>query len=511
MANTRLSMRKIKEVLRLHLQHKLGTRPIARVVGASPSTVGDYLARAAAAGLTTLDAVETLSETALERALFAAPAKPPSERPLPDWAVVHREMRAKNVTLALLWEEYKAVHPDGLQYSQFCQRYRDWRGQLDLVMRQTHRAGEKLFVDYAGHTIPIVERDTGEFREAQIFVATLGASNFTFAEATWGQTLPEWCASHVRAFDYIGGVPALVVPDNLKSAVTRACRYDPELNPSYQALAEHYGVAVMPARVRAPRDKAKVEAGVQFVERWILAALRHQTFFSLAELNAAIAALLQRLNARAFRKLAGSRRTLFEQLDAPALGTLPAMAFVFSDFKPARVNIDYHIELDGHYYSVPYALVRREVMLRYTASTVEVLHAGERVAVHARSHRRGAHTTVAEHMAPAHRAVGEWTPERLVRWAEKCGPAVAELVRTIINERAHPQQGYRACLGILRLANSYGEARLDTACQRALLLGAHSYRSVASILKRRLDERDAEPTDAAPIAHHNVRGPGYYQ
>ena len=375
-----------------------------------------------------------------------------------------------------------------------------------------HHAGEKLFVDYAGQTVPIVDRETGEFREAQVFVATLGASNYTFAEATWGQTLAEWCASHVRAFRFFGGVPALVVPDNLKSAVTRPCRYDPQLNPSYQALAEHYGVAVMPARVRAPRDKAKVEAGVLFVERWILAALRHQTFFSLAQLNSAIAELLERLNARAFRKLPGCRRTLFEQLDAPALGPLPARPFVFSDFKPARVNIDYHVEFEGHYYSVPYALVRREVMVRYTVSTVEVLHAGERVAAHARSSRRGAHTTLAEHMPPAHRAVSEWTPERLVRWGEKCGPATAEMVRTIITTRAHPQQGYRASLGVLRLTNSYGEARVEAACRRALLLGAHSYRSVASILKRRLDERDVDDTEnTTPLTHDNVRGPTYYQ
>ena len=514
MASKRLSMRKIREVLRLHHVASMSGRAIARSIGASPATMSDYLRRAEAAGLVDWCQVEALSDTALERRLF--PPAPPTgaERPLPDWSVVHQELRRKGVTLELLWREYKASHADGLQYSWFCQCYRAWAGKLDVVMRQEHRAGEKLFVDYAGQTVEVVDRRTGALRQAQVFVAVLGASNYTYAEATWTQALPDWCASHVRAFDFFGGVPELVVPDNLKGAVSRSCRYDPDTNPTYHDLASHYGVAVLPARVRRPRDKAKVEVGVQIVERWILAVLRHRTFFSLVELNTEIAGLLVRLNARPFRKLPGSRRTVFEQLDAPALQPLPAEPYVFSEWKKARVHVDYHVELDGHYYSVPHALVRREVHLRYTADTVEVLHRGERVASHRRSLMKGRHTTAPEHMPEAHRQMGQWTPERLVIWAEKTGPATATLIATVMRERRHPQQAYRACLGILRLGKSFGDARLEAACRRALNLGTHRYRSVASILQRRLDEApmtlELELDTAAPLEHDNIRGPDYY-
>ena len=513
MAHKRLSMRKIREVLRLYLVAQMTLRAIARSVRCSPSTVGEYVRRAEAAGLHEWAAVEALDEVALERRLY--PPAPPggSERPLPEWAEVHRELRRKGVTLALLWSEYKAAHPDGLQYSWFCERYRAWAKRVDVVMRQEHRAGEKLFVDYAGHTAEVIDRRTGEVRTAQVFVAVLGASSYTYAEATWTQSLPDWCASHTRAFAFFNGVPEVVIPDNLRSAVNRTCLYDPDLNPSYHDLAEHYAVAVMPARARRPRDKAKAEVAVQVVERWILAALRHRQFFSLAELNAEIARLLEHLNRRPLRKLPGSRRELFEALDAPALRPLPGSPYVFSQWKRARVHIDYHVQFDGHYYSVPYTLGRAEVMLRYTEHTLEVMYRGERVAAHRRSPLRGAHSTVPEHMPENHRQVGQWTPARLTAWAESIGPATATLIATIIAQRRYPPQAYRTCLGILRLSSSYGEARLEAAAKRALHLGAHRYRSVASILKRRLDERalESEPhTVALPFEHHNIRGPDYY-
>ena len=345
-----------------------------------------------------------------------------------------------------------------------------------------------------------------------MFVATLGASSYTYAEATWSQTLPDWTASHVRAFAFFGGVPELVVPDNLKSAITRTCRYDPDTNPTYQDLARHYGVAVLATRSRRPRDKAKVEVAVQVVERWILAALRHVQFFSLVELNAHIAQLLTRLNERPFRKLEGSRRSLFEQLDAPALRALPSTPYEFSQWKTARVHLDYHVEFEGHYYSVPHALVRRQLMLRYTADTVEVIHRGERVASHVRSSIKGRHSTHSEHMPEAHRQIGQWTPERLVQWAESIGPATATMIASVIRERTHPQQAYRACLGILRLGKSYGDARLDNACRRALTLGTHRYRSIQSILAKRLDERPITSAieSSEALQHDNIRGPDYY-
>ena len=506
-------MRKVREVLRLHYAAGMSLRAVARSLKVSPATVGKCIRRAEAQGLS-WPLPDSLDDAGLERRLFPAPAPRVRPRPLPQWSEVHRELRAKGVTLALLWEEYKAVHPEGLQSSWFCEQYRAWASKLDVVMRQEHRAGEKLFVDYAGHTVGVVDRRTGELRQAQVFVAVLGASSYTYAEATWTQGLADWVGSHVRAFEFFGGCPELVVPDNLRSAVSRAhppAYAGADTNPTYHDLARHYGVAVLPARVRRPRDKAKVEVGVQVVERWILAALRHRTFFSLAELNAAIAPLLERLNARALRKLPGSRRSLFDQLDRPALRPLPPERYVFAEWKKVRVNIDSHVEVAGHYYSVPHTLARRPLDVRLTAHTVECLYRGQRVASHVRSPLKGRHTTVDEHLPEKHRRMGQWTPERFIRWAEKTGPHTATLITTVLGSRRHPQQAFRSCLGILRLAKSYGEARLEAAARRALAIGSHSYRGVESILAHRLDATASEPVEpAAPVVHPNIRGPSYY-
>ena len=503
-------MRKIREALRLHYDAGLGVRAVARSLKASPSTVREYLVRAKLQGLS-WPLPESLDDAALLQRLYPTPRTNSRRLPPPQWSQVHRELRRKGVTLALLWEEYKAVHPEGMQYSWFCARYREWAAKVDVVMRFEHRAGERMFVDYAGHTVAVVERDTGELREAQIFVAVLGASNYTYAEATWTQALPDWIASHVRAFQFMGGSTELLIPDNLRSAVSRANRYEPDTNPTYHDLACHYGVAVLPARVKKPRDKAKAEVGVQVVERWILAALRHRTFFSLAELNAAIAKLLERLNNRPFRKLPGSRRELFEQLDRPALRPLPAERYVFAEWKKARVNIDYHVEVAHHYYSVPHALIRRQLDVRLTATTVECFHRGQRVASHARSPLRGRHTTADEHMPEKHRKMGQWSPQRFIRWATTIGPDTAALIDNVLRSRRHPQQAFRSCLGILRLASGYGEQRLEAAAGRALVLGANSYRSVESILKHHLDERPSEQIELGlAIEHTNLRGPSYY-
>jgi len=418
------------------------------------------------------------------------------------------------VTLWLLWEEYKAVHPQGYQYTWFCQQYRAWAARTDVVMRQSHRAGEKLFVDYAGLTVPIIDRTTGEIRQAQVFVAVLGASHYTDAEATWTQGLDDWLMAHVRAFAFFGGVPEIVVPDNLKAGVQATHRYEPDLNPSYAELAAHYGVAVIPARVRKPRDKAKVEAGVLVVERWILARLRHRLLFSLAQLNQVLGEGLTALNHRAFKKLSGSRRQWFETLEQPALHPLPAEPDEFACWKKARVNIDYHIEVERHDYSVPYTLVRQEVDVRLTAATVEVFAQRQRVASHRRDHRPGRYTTVTAHRPKAHREYAEWTPERLVRWADQTGPSTAALVERILATRPHPQQGYRSCLGILRLGKTYGADRLEAACRRALAIGGFSYKSVDSILKRGLDQQPlpdpTHSTESTPPPHANLRGPAYY-
>jgi transposase len=478
------------------------------------STVGEYLTRAQAAGISWPLPPEC-TEAELEARLFPLP--PPSNvaRPLPDWGEVQREMKSRRrtgVTLQLLWVEYKERCPDGLQYSQFCEHYRRWRGALDLVLRQEHRAGEKVFVDFAGQTVPVIDRATGEVRETQIFVGVLGASSYTYAEACWSQELPDWTGAHARMFAFFGGVPELIVPDNLRAGVRHACYYDPDLNPTYHELAVHYGTAVLPTRIRKPRDKAKAEAGVLLVERWILARLRKLTFFSLEGLNREIRRLLELLNERPFQKLEGSRRSLFESLDRPALRPLPEQPYEFARWKKARVNIDYHIDALGHYYSVPYTLVREQLDVRITSGAVEILHHGRRVAAHPRGHRKGGFTTDPAHRPKAHQKHLEWTPSRIVAWAEKSGPRTGELARQILESKPHPEQGYRACLGLLRLGDTYSPERLEAACDRALRINGISYRSVKSILQSGLDQLPLEQQIplALPQRHEHIRGGLYY-
>ncbi|MFH1934510.1 MAG: IS21 family transposase [Pseudomonadota bacterium] len=513
MTNGRLSMRKIKEVLRLKWAHELSNRHIAKSCSISHSTVADYVLRAKLAGLSwPLD--PEMDDAAIENLLFPATDKQATEkRQMPDLEYLYREMKKKSVTLQLLWYEYKQANPDGYQYSQFCNLYREWVKKLDLTLRQEHRAGEKLFIDYAGQTVSIVDPNTGEITEAQIFVATLGASNYTFAEASLAQDLPSWIKSHIHAFEFFGGLPEILVPDNLKAGVTNPCRYEPDINPTYQDLAEHYGITVIPARSRKPRDKAKVESAVLVAERWILAALRNHTFFSLAELNTAIAAKLQDLNNRKFKKLDATRRELFETIDKPALKPLPSRPYEYAEWKRARVNIDYHIEVDRHYYSVPYQLVKEQVDVRITSYAVEVLFKNKRVASHPRDYRQGSFTTLTEHMPKSHQRYLDWTPARIIRWAEKNGPKTQKLITRILDSRTHPEQGYRSCLGIMRLGKRYSPQRLEKACERALFINACSYKSVESILKKGLDQQHFlfdQTEKTKPLNHHNIRGKRYY-
>jgi len=502
-------MRKIREVLRLHFACGLSKRRIAPLVGVGPTAVREYIGRARTAGLG-WPLPEGLDDEMLERRLFPPQSELPDDRPTPDWSVVAKELRRKGVTLRLLWEEYRADHPDGYGYSWFCDCFRDWSGRLSPTMRQSHRAGERLFVDYTGQTVPIVDPHGGEVREAQIFIAVLGASNLTFAYPSWSQTLPDWIAGHVAAFEALGGVPELVVCDNLKAGVTKASRVEPTINATYREMAEHYGVAVLPTRPRKPRDKAKVEVGVQIVERWILARLRHRTFFSLAALNHAITDLLADLNHRPFKKLPGTRRSWFESIDRPALKPLPMSAYEPAAFKRAKVHIDYHIDIDGHYYSVPHSLVGKTVEARITDYMIEVLHAGQRVASHPRSAAQGRHTTIAAHMPASHRAHLEWTPERFRRWAGDIGPATRELVDHLLKHKPHPEMGYRSCLGLLALARQYGKPRLEAGCMRANAIGSRTRKSVLSILRGGLDRQPLPApaqTDWVSPAHDNLRDP----
>ena len=515
MARPRSLMRKIKEVLRLHLGEGLSRRQVSRATGLPYTTIVDHLARARRAGLT-WPLPEGLDDAALEARLFTRATIPAAAaRPLPDWAELDRELRSKkNVTLALLHLEYKERHPEGYQYTQFCRHYHAWRGKVDLVMRQEHRAGEKCFVDWAGQSVPIVDPRSGEIAfEAAVFVAVLGASNHTYAEAFRSQELAHWISGHVRAFEAWGGATRIVVPDNPRTGVTKAHRYEPILNATYAEMAAHYGTAVIPARPYRPRDKAKVEVGVQVVQRWILARLRKRRFFSLIELNTAIRELLAGLNRKPFKKLPGSRQSTFEELDRPALRPLPATRYQFAIWKTATVNLDYHIEVDHHYYSVPYQLARDVVDVRTSEATVEVFRRGRRVASHLRSREQGRHTTTDAHMPESHRRYLEWTPGRIVRWAEGTGPQTAALVSAVMEGRPHPEQGYRSCLGIMRLGKRFGDERLEAACTRALAVRALSYRSVESILKTGLDRQPlAQALPLVPARTHEfVRGPDYYR
>lgn len=507
-------MRKIKEILRLHFEQRLGQRQIARSTGVSQSTVHEYLARFQGAGLR-WPLSEEWSEERLENALFPpgqTAAKPP-RRTLPDFEGIRRQLQQhRDLSLELLWEEYRQHHPDGYCYSRFCKLYRRWRKQQDLVLRQDHRPGEKLFLDWAGATIAIQHRDGG-VSQAALFVSALGVSSYTYAEAVPDQQMANWLKVQMHALEFYEGCPQMLIPDNTKTGVTRPCLYEPDLNPTYQEFAVHYGVAVMPARPRKPRDKAKVESAVQVVQRWIVMRLRHRRFFSVAEANEAIRELLTYLNNRPFRKRRDeSRASLFAKLDRPALRPLPAERYDLSHWAQARVNIDYHVAYDGNWYSVPYGLTGEAVEVRSTPATVEIFHRGKRVASHLRSRERNQAVTQDGHRPKSHQAHLEWTPSRMVNWAATVGANTAQLVQRMLDDKPHPEMGYRACLGVIRLAQRYSPSRMESAAERALVTGAVSYKSVKSILRNGLDTQPAAAAPPRPSPdHENLRGPEYFQ
>jgi transposase len=510
-------MRRIKEILRLKYELGLGQRQIARSCSIGQSTVHDYLQRAETAGLG-WPLPQEWDDDRIEKELFGRSSprsEPPSRRTPPDFSHIHDQLRQhRHLTLRLLWEEYRQAHPDGYRYSYFCDRYQQWRRKLNVVLRQDHKAGEKMFVDWAGHTIPVHDRNNGQVWQASLFVAVLGASSYTYAEATRDQQSESWIQAHVHALEFYGGVPSLIVPDNTRTGVTRACRYDPDLNPTYQERAMHYGVGVMPARPYKPRDKAKVESAVLLAERWIIAALRHRRFYDLAELNQAIRELLVTLNDRPFRKRDGSRSSIFTALDQPALRSLPGERFDLSQWSRARVNIDYHIAFDGNVYSVPYSLTGVLVEIRSTATTVEIFHNSPRVASHLRARTRGQTVTNPEHRPRSHQAHLEWTPSRMVSWAETIGPFTARLFERILADKPHPEMGYRSCLGLIRLASQYSMERMEAAAERALLTGACRYQSVKSILKNALDRQPlglSPSPPGPPLPHDNIRGAEYFE
>jgi transposase len=513
MPTPEVSMRKIKTLLRLHFESKLSQHRIASSVQLSVGVVNKYIKRAIAAGLCWPLPAEYEDDDKLRICLKpAVTVATATSKPVIAFADVHRELQRKSVTLQLLWEEYKPTVAHPISYNHFCLLYREWKKAQPKSMRQTHKAGDKAFIDYAGQTMEIIDPDTGEIREAQIFVGILGASNYTYAEATWSQQLPDWIASNRRMLEFFGGVPALMVPDNLKSGITKACRYEPDTNPTYADFIDYYGTAVLPARPCKPKDKAKVENAVLVVERWILARLRNQTFAGLTELNYAIRELIRDLNSRPFKKRPGSRLSTFEEIDKPALRPLPARPYEYTHYKKARVHIDYHVELEQHYYSVPYQLISKEVGLRFTRERIECWHQGKQIALHVRSYKKGAHTTLPEHMPKSHRKHMEWTPGRFLNWATQIGSATTRLVKHLLECKPHPEQGYRSCLGLLNLSKRFGDTRLEKACERAWQLGAKTRRSVDSILTHNLENTPIpqEKIASSTIHHENLRGKKHY-
>lgn len=512
MAKERVSMRKVKEILRLYWEEGLSRRQIARSCSISRSAVSEYIARAQKAGLRH-PLPEELDDATIEAKLF--PKEEPTGkaiRPMPAMEEIHRELQKKGVTLQLLWLEYKDKYPEGYQYSQFCELYRKWKSTLGLTLRQEHRAGEKMFVDFAGQTIPVTNPTTGEVTQSEIFVAVLGASNYTYSEALESQALPCWIRGHVNGYEYFGGVASVTVPDNLKSGVTKTCRYEPDINTTYYEMSRHYGTVIIPARPGKPKDKAKVEAGVLLVSRWIIAALRNYTFFSIEEVNKKIKELLERLNNRKFKTLNTSRKELFLSLDKPALKPLPLRRYEYARFMKTRVKGDYHVEVEGHYYSVPYQLAGKVVEVRVTLSTVEVLYEGRRIATHKRSFDKGKLTTINEHRPKSHQKHLELTTSSIISWAQRTGPSTTELIETIISTKPHPEQSHRSCLGIFRLSVKYTADRIEAASLRAISLKAYSYKSMKSILESGFDKLSpaVSKETAEPINHDNIRGNHYY-
>lgn len=512
MAQVRLSMRNISEILRLKYEAGLSPRQIARSCGLGRTTVVRYLARAAAAGLE-WPLPAGLDEPALQRQLCGPPpGERPLRRPLPDWETIHRQLRRPKVTMQLLWEEYRRDHSEGYGYTQFCAYYHRWRAPLEVTLRQHHVAGEKTFLDWAGDTVPWRDPVADQINQAWLFVAILGASNYTFARAYPDQRLPSWIDAHVAAAAFFGGVTKLWVPDNCKTGVDRPCYYEPAVNRAYAELADHYGVAILPTRIYAARDKAKVENAVLQTGQRIIARLRDQVFFSVGQLNEAIGPQLTALNARPFQKLRGSRQELFAELDQPALQPLPAYPYELGQWRAAMANIDYHIQVDWHFYSVPYILTRQQVEVRLSVRLVEIFHHGRRVALHQRSTQRGGYTTDPTHRPKSHQQHLDWTPSQLVRWAETIGPQCARAVTTLLALQPHPEQGYRTCLGLMRLGRTYGPTRLEAACQRALALEACTYRHLQAMLAAKLEQQPlAEAEPPLPPPHANLRGQTYYQ
>lgn len=530
MSAERLAMRKIREVLRLKFLCGVnGSRAIAEAAKCSKTSVNEYLGMAEAVGIVSWSDVEPLTEDELEGLFYPKVINPVGyvsqkrsielQQSLPNWSDVHEQLRDPNVTLMLIWAEYRIDHPNGYHYTQFTEYYRRWRGKLALVMRQSHRPGEKAFIDFCDGLF-LTDRDTGEKTRTELFVGVLGASCYTFAIASQSQNIPDWTWCNRKFLEFIGGAPSILVPDNLRSGIKKSCRYEPTISPAFQELTEHYGTCVIPGRVRKPRDKAKAENGVLQAQRWILAVLRKRTFYSLAEINAAIADCLVRLNTKTMRGYGKSRQELFELLDKPVLKKLPDTPYEWADWVKARLGVDYHLRYDDHFYSGPYQLAKEELWLRASGQVISIYFKGQRVASHVRSYKKWDKTTLSDHMPSHHRAHAEWTPDRILSWVKSIGPASVQLVEKMMKEKQHPEQAYQSALGIISLSKKYGSERVEKASIKALKIHSHRYHTLKTMLKNNMEDVDTVPRklvqpselneQLGPFAKENLRGQGYY-
>lgn len=510
----RLPMKKIKDILKLRYITDISYRQISRAVGVPSSTVSDYCKRFE---ITTysIDAFLQMDEDRMYEILF--PEKKLSyqrkDRPLPDVAYIHQEIAKKGVTFELLWQEYKEQHPDGYGCSQFKEHYYKYKKKLNPSMRQTYIPGDKMFVDYSGLTLPVVDAESGSVSKAQIFVAVLGASGYTFVHATASQKQEDFILSHVLAYEFFGGVPKINVPDNLKSAVISHSKKGVVINESYAEMARHYQCAIEPARPKKPQDKGMVEQGVQAIQRWILAKLRNRTFFSVDEINQAIAPLLDQYNNKTIKRLEQSRSERFEKNDKPYLQPLPANRFVYRRFKVATVHMDYHIELDRCFYSVPFKYLKEKVELKYTNTVVEIYHKGALIATHPKLHKANERSTHKEHMPLNHQYQHEkMNPERLKKWASSIGKDAKAFVVHRLQASEYPANAYRGVIAILSLEKIYGKMTLNQALGYAHSINSTSTRSIRSILEKKLYLQAANNTTVVkPSKHKNLRGSNYYQ
>ncbi len=519
-------MKQVRAVLRFHLAMGLSSRKIQGATGVARTTVQDYIKRCDDSGIKTVTSLDEMDDDALNIRLFgeAKHKAPSSGKVMPDYNYIHQELKQSKkdktkVTLTFLWEAYKEQYGDNAyEYTQFRVYYRRYKQKLNPSMRQIHLAGEKVFVDYSGVTIPIYDKKDGTVSKAQVFVAVLGASGYTFVHATPSQKQEDFILSHVLAYEFFGGTPRAVVPDNLKSAVIfNDKKHGLVLNESYAALARHFNMRIEPARVRKPKDKPKAEQGVQAIQRYILAYFRHQKIFSVDEANEKISILLDRYNNKVMKHIGKSRTQLFEELDKPMLSPLPANRYIYEQFKIARVNMDYHITLEKCNYSVPFKYLKEQVEVRYSTQHIRIYHKNKLIATHPRLRRSGDASTLHEHMPPNHQYAHEkMNPSRLRSWAKSIGEYSALFVEDAFDAAEHEPNAYRKIVAVLSLAKRYGQVELELALMYAAQHRILSVKSVVSILDKKLylQKGSNNATYKTPPlfnTHDNLRGEETYK